>query len=172
MRRIIGRKGQEEIVGFVVIVVIVTIVLLVFLGIFMRKTPIKQEGSLEIYQFLESVMEYTSDCALSYEPDYSKIGELIDKCHLGVGICTNGMSPCEVLNGTLKSIIDSGFFVSEDASKKGYEYSSFYSYNGSVSSEMIVSIKEGNCSSGVIRGSEILSSAYPGTIVSSLEICY
>lgn len=166
-----GRKrGQEEIVGFVVIVVLVLVALVIFLGIFLRRgSDAGEKESREIYQFLESMMQYTSSCSTSYEPDYSDIGELIEKCYSGLGRCTSGREPCEVLKEEIGGIIDASFFVSGEGAVKGYEFKSVFTSN--LSEEEIIFISAGNCSSA-FRGSEILTPAYPGTIVSSMKLCF
>lgn len=168
-----NRKGQEEIVGFVVIVVLVSVVLVVFLGIFIRQdSSIGETETVELFQFLESSMEYTSGCAISYEPDYSKLRDLIGECYTGISICTSREKPCDVLNKTLNEMLDSSFFADPEGSVKGYEFKIDYSNNITDIPEEILLIKDGNCSSGIIRGSEILTSAYPGTIISSLKLCF
>ena len=170
--RKLKKRGQEEIVGFVVIVVIVLVVLVIFLGIFLRRDGGGEgQESREIYQFLESVMQYTSECATSYEPDYSDIGELIEKCYSGIGRCTTGREICEVAEEEISRMIDASFFVSEEGALKGYEFKSVFTSNSTDTEEEIVFINKGNCSVG-FRGSEILTPAYPGTIVSSMKLCY
>jgi len=165
----INKKAQEEIVGFVLIVVIVSIIFLVFLGIFVRQqsTDLEQQ-SREIYQFLESSMEYTTTCAVSYEPDYSKLGELIRDCYSG-SLCTSGEKACTVLNTTIRGILDSSWKVGPERAIKGYSFNSLYTTN-STQKEILV-IARGNCSFNR-KGSEYLIPTFPGTIVSSLDLCY
>lgn len=165
----IRKRAQEEIVGFVLIVVIVSIIFLVFLGIFIRQSPNElQKESREVYQFLESSMEYTTSCAISYEPAYSKLGELIRDCYSG-SLCTSGKQACVVLNETLVGVLDSSWKVGPERAIKGYIFNATYSTN--TTQQSILAISRGNCSFNR-QGSEYLIPAFPGTIVSSLNLCY
>ena len=56
-----SKKGQEEIIGFVIIVVVVMIVLLVFLA-FIFKNPVKISNEKELENFIDSVVLYTTPC--------------------------------------------------------------------------------------------------------------
>ena len=57
-----NRSAQEEMVGFVVIVVIVSIALLILLGFLLRGSGKSAVESFEIENFIQSVMQYTTDC--------------------------------------------------------------------------------------------------------------
>jgi len=163
------KRGQEEMVGFVLIVVIVAVALLVFLTFsFSNDSESSVFESREVYQFLESAMEYTSECAISYEPAYSKVGDLIRDCY-DRKRCVNGKEACIVLNETLDVLLNGAFSVGEDRPIKAYVFSSVYETD--EREEKIFGLERGNCTASV-RGSEITSSAYPGTIASSLQLCY
>lgn len=164
-----NKKAQEEIVGFVLIVIIVSIVLVIFLGISLRQDKEISRESRDTYQFLESTMQYTTDCALSYEPAYSKLSELIIECREGLSTCTSNKTPCNVAEETLKNIIESSFPIQEEADIKGYEFKAIYSTN--TTEEEIIFINKGNCTIS-IRGAEFLLPAFPGTISNSLKLCY
>jgi hypothetical protein len=157
----ISRRAQEEIVGFVLVILLVSVVFLVFLGISFRSDSSVGQESIEIYQFLESVMEHTSECAIGFEPDFSSLGELLEECNEGRR-CVNGKDACDVLNESLRSVLDASWNIGPEATIKGYEFSSVYS-----ESEIIVSFTKGECG-GRFRGSEYLKSE----IVSSLKICF
>lgn len=167
----IDKKAQEEIVGFVAIVVIIAILLVLLLGFSIRKPTSSNQESKDLYQFLESLMKYTSQCAISYEPDYSSLGELIKECYSGASLCLNQKSPCVVAEEDIKNIIKASFKVGEAQNYKGYEFKSIYSEDETekLSKEIII-IKEGNCSSSYI-GSEVFIPAFPGTISSSFKLC-
>lgn len=165
-----NKKAQEEIVGFVAIVILVTIVGVIFLGISLRQGGLdRAQESKDVYQFLDSVMQYTSDCAISYEPNYLRLSELIQECHTGAGKCLSGESPCEVVNKSLVRIIEASFKPNKEGNIKGYEFKTIYSRDNAT--EEVLLIKNGNCSNS-LRGSEILTPAFPGTLANSLEICY
>jgi len=156
-----NKKGQEEMVGFVMIVIIVAVVFLILLGIFLRQEPSASEAdSVEVTQFLESIMGYTSSCAVSYEPAYSSVGELIEECYRGKK-CVGGEDSCEVLEQTVRDILGSGWEIGEEFYYKGYEFKIV------GSEETILEISNGNCENEFI-GSEYL---IPGDFVSSLKLC-
>ena len=165
-----NRKAQEEMVGFVMIVVIVSVILVILLAIFIRQPANGEGDSRESYQFLESAMEYTSNCAVSYEPDYSRLGELMEQCYSGGKLCTSGKEPCNVLNETLRNMLEASFLVSEKSEIKGYEFKTEYIKNGTAPKEIIF-IKKGSCSYNV-RGSDIPLDAFGGVITSSLKLCF
>jgi hypothetical protein len=165
-----NKKGQEEIVGFVVIVVLVLVIGLVFLVFTLRNQEAPSNlKSVNIQQFLESTMEYTTTCAISYEPAFSKLSALIQECHSGLSTCISGDRPCSLARETLKEIIDSSFFIDEEAARKGYEFSSVYVSN--TTEDEFITIIDGDCS-GAIIGAEHLSHAFPGNIVSSFKLCF
>ncbi len=164
-----NKKAQEEIAGFILIVAIVIIISVIFLAILIRKPQENLTQSIDIYQFLESTLQYTTECALSYEPAYSNLGELIQECREGLSQCTSGESPCELAKKTLNEIIEESFLIDEKASIKGYEFKSIYTDKDIE--EEIISLSKGNCSASV-RGSELLLPALPGIISNTLKLCY
>jgi hypothetical protein len=162
-----GKKGQEEMMGFALIVVVVTIMILIFLGLFLRQSTSDNLESVEVKQFLESIMEYTSECVISYKPDYSSLGDLIDDCDQGK-ICLSGDSSCKVLNNTLDSLLNSSWPLGENSRYKGYRLNILFEID-EIGRE-IISIEEGQCS-GRIRGAENVRASYPGNIVTTLNVC-
>ncbi|MCH7568200.1 MAG: hypothetical protein IIA87_02150 [Nanoarchaeota archaeon] len=148
--------------------VIVAVVILVFLGITIRRGNVVISESREIYQFLESGMEYTSDCEVRFAGDYSSLGELFGECLEG-SKCLNEKTSCDVLNTTLKGLFEASWQVGSDRPIKAYKFNSIYSSDSSK--EEIISLSKGNCT-GRIRGASYLSPAFPGVIESTLELCY
>ncbi len=170
MRRI-NRKGQEEIVGFVLIIVLVAIVFLVFLGIYVRKGATSTTTSVEVYQFLESSMEYTSDCAVRFLPDYETVGELFNECYSGSN-CLDGRSACHVLNKTVFDIFSNSWTAGPENKVRGYEFkSSYFTSNATTNGEEILALTQGNCS-GSVQGASYLIPAFPGKIENSLKLCF
>ena len=165
------RKGQEEMVGFVLIMVVVAIALLVFLGVTIRSggSGVVESDSREIYQFLESSMEYTTSCSVTFLPDYSTLGELFEECLSGNN-CLDGTKTCDVLNDTLSRILEASWQVGPESNIKAYEFISEYSTNSSSQADEIISLSAGNCT-GAIRGASYLSPAFPGKIQSTLRLC-
>lgn len=165
-----GKKGQEEMVGFVLIVVLVAIIFLVFIGINVRKAG-KEDitQSTEVSQFLDSVMMFTTGCATAYEPAYSNVGELILDCRENKQ-CTNGESACDYLKKTIDELINSDpkFQIGQDRPVKGYKFTSG-TLNGNITSGDIVSINKGNCTSVLSRSADYLT---PGGVSTTLKLCY
>ena len=165
-----NKRAQEEMVGFVLIVVVVCVIFLVFLAISFRQTDrVVEQESKDIYMFLESIMEYTTGCAISYEPAYSKIGELIKECYENpAGACVSEEKACVVLNNTLKGIFDASWQVGADRPYKGYVFEVIYEADSKQ--ERVILISKGECGVSFI-GSEYLSSAFPGSLISSFKLC-
>ncbi|MBI2631526.1 hypothetical protein HYW75_00805 [Candidatus Pacearchaeota archaeon] len=171
------RKGQEEIVGFVSIVLIVSFIFLIFLGISLRKGPEFKKESKDVSMFLESAMEYTTDCADGYEPNYMSLRRAIKGCYEGKKCAGSyeGREACNIANETLKEMIDLSWRIGGERAIKGYIFNSEYGLNsssGEKDSEKILIIESGNCSSGNIAGAENFFSAYPGKISYSLSLCF
>jgi hypothetical protein len=166
------RRGQEEIVGFVLIMIIVAVVFVVFLGISIRNDPGEATDSVDVYQFLESSMEYTTDCAFSSIPDYYSLGELFEECYSG-NDCLEGGDTCEILNVTVNEILESSWNIDPEAGSNilGYEFVAEYVVNSSSQNEEIMSVGEGNCT-GNIKGATSLTPAFPGIIEVSLKLCF
>ena len=164
------KKAQEEIVGFVLIVVIVIVILIIILGISLRNNSsgnIKE--STDIKQFLESTLQYTTDCALSYEPAYSKLGELIQECNEGLSLCVSGKKPCDVVKETLTKIADIGFPINPDSFYKSYEFTAIQTI-GDTEKE-ILTLKKGNCTQRA-RGASLPVFSAKGTITSNFKYCF
>ena len=162
------KRGQEEIVGFVMIIVLVAVIFLVFLGILIRQDPSEgQFESVEIFHFLESLMEQTSECAISFEPAFSDVGDLLEKCYSGAS-CISGESACEVLNSTISEALELSWDIGPEKSEKGYIFEAVYK-SGSTR-EAILVFEEGVCGDSV-RGSLVSRPAFPGSIESSFKLC-
>ena len=170
----IKNKGQEEIVGFIVIVVLIVVVGLIFLIISSSGNREYKQESGEILAFLKSTSEYTSDCAIGYEPNYRKVGELIKDCNDGER-CVSGESSCTVLNNTLSKIIDNSWNIGPEAAIKGYIFNATYNSNVSSQeskSENILLLSKGNCTSGIARESNDFYASGRGLITYGLQLCY
>jgi hypothetical protein len=128
-------KGQEEMIGFGVIVVIVSIGLLILLS-FLIRSPSK--GTTENYQvesFIQSALQYTSECENQIE--FLPVQNLIIACDNGEK-CLDGSDSCEVLNSTITNLINSGWNVGNQSVVKGYNLK--ITSNGQDK----LTIKEGN----------------------------
>lgn len=163
------RKGQEEIVGFVVVVVLISIVGLIFL-VFSLRPSVETRESVTVEQFLGSAMEYTSDCSLNGR-EFIKIKQLINECNQE-SYCVDGKSSCEVLNQTMGEIIVEGLKIGPDRPYQGYSLESFYRpYNSSYERTSVISMELGNCTSGKLSGTTELQPSEGGSISTTLEVC-
>jgi hypothetical protein len=130
-----NRLGQEEMVGFIVIIVLVSVILLVLLGFLLRKPGSEMVESYEVESFIQSALQYTSDCETQTE--FLSLQDLMAACEKGE-ICLNGIDSCEVLNITLKNMIESAWNINEKSAVKGYKLSIM------IEEEEKLLIKEGN----------------------------
>jgi hypothetical protein len=158
-----NKKAQEEIAGFVLIVVLIAIIFLVLLGLFLRgNSNNARQESTEVGQFLNSMMQYTTDCAIS-EPSYYELSRLMKKCSEGSFECTSGKSVCQTLNETAEKLLNSAWKIGGE--HKGYIFKA--TINQSSSIKTLLELKAGNCSSNSI-GDDYVD--FP--VKSTLRICY
>jgi len=131
----IKKRGQEEIVGFVVIVVIVSVILLVLLSFLIRNPSEEIVNNYEVESFIQSALQYTSECEDSTE--FLAVQDLIIACSEKT-ICLDDKDSCNVLNETIKGLITKAWNVGEGSAVRGYKFS--------VSEDEVgtLLIKEGN----------------------------
>ncbi|MCK9596859.1 hypothetical protein M0R19_06740 [Candidatus Pacearchaeota archaeon] len=135
-RGLINNKlGQEEMIGFVLIIVIVTIIILVFLSFSLRKSQNEVVESYQVNGFIQSFLQYTSDCRNDLE--YLSVQNLIFSCRDG-GTCLDKRDVCKVLNSTLKDIVKESWRVGSGRPIQGYKLDIL------VNKEGMLMIKEGN----------------------------
>lgn len=168
----LSRNGQEEIVGFVVVVVLIAIVALVFLSFSLRK-EVPTRASTTLTQFVEALSEYTSNCSLSRAPDYASVGELYRACYQGTS-CADGASSCLILNQTLSALLDSGLKVGQERPLGGYRMRVTFLENMSANQENsrpLLLLASGNCTAGTRIGASDFRYALGGTLRASLSTC-
>ena len=110
-----NRLGQEEMVGFALIMIIVAVIILVFIVLTLTKPQTQEIESYEVESFLQALLQHTTDCEDYLE--YLSIQKLIFKCKSG-GRCLDNRDTCEVLSEILESVISSVWEVKEQV---GYE---------------------------------------------------
>jgi len=116
------KKGQEEIVGFGLIIIIVSVILLIFLSISLRSSNNLEIESYEVEGFIQAILQHTSDCE-----DASgalTVQDLIFSCNREE-ICQDERDTCEVLNGLLTEICENSWTIGTEAPIKGYELEIF-----------------------------------------------
>lgn len=150
-------KGQEEIVGFVLIIVLVVVISLIFLAISLKKPQEKLENS-ELETFVQSSLKYTTSCYESPEKRQN-IKDLIVSCNSG-GRCLNNKTACSVLNETVSDMMRISWKVG--TSVKSYNLKIY-----SASNKTILQARDGNCS-GTNTGTRVM---ILGGIREEVEIC-
>ena len=86
-------RSQQETIGFIVIVLMVIIVGIIFLGISLRKgTREVVAVDAELANFLSASSSYVTDCAKDYEPNYGKLGDVVEDCYNNDRKCLDGKS--------------------------------------------------------------------------------
>ncbi len=138
-----GRKAQEEIVGFAIIVVIVSLIVVFFLVF-----SLSDEGKRESYEassFLQSMLYHTTSCEIGSE--LLSVQELIVSCHREERCLNREEDACIVLNQTLQGILEESWSVGPDFPVKGYDFKI------SSGEEEILFTRAGN-STGNYKGSQ------------------
>mgnify|MGYP001579249276 FL=1 len=166
------KKGQEEIVGFVLIVVLVVIVAVIFLGIRLRNPEPAQRESEIVYQFLESAMEQTTSCKTSESGNFLAFDSLVRDCHSVNSLCVSGDKSCEIVKQTLDNMLNSTWSVGPAYPYKGYSAIGDYNINstGESQQESIFNLTSGNCGKSFV-GSSYWIPEFPGNIIVRLNLC-
>jgi len=158
----INKFGQQEIVGFVLIVVLVVVGLMVYLVISLKDSPVN-DNSVAVGNILDVMMKYTTECAIVYEPDYDSFEDLFKSCYLGDRCKNLGMMACDYLNESLSSVL--GDLMASDASVDFYELDFFVGDGGGL-----LKISEGNCSGSVSVAQRKIVSGSESLVV-RMKIC-
>jgi len=111
---LLKKQGQEEMVGFALIIIIVSIIILVFIGLTLTRPQAEEVESYEVQSFLQALLQHTTDCEDNLE--HLSVQKLIFRCKSG-GRCLDERDVCEVLNNTLKEKIEDFWRIGEG----GYE---------------------------------------------------
>ncbi len=130
-----NRKAQEEIIGFGLIIIIVAVILLVFLGFSLRDQQKEPVESYEVESFIQASLQYTTDCRDNLE--YLSIQKLIFNCN-NKELCLDGRNTCDVLNTTLKKIVEESWKIKGDRPVKAYRL------NITSNEKEMLLIKQGN----------------------------
>jgi len=135
-----NKSGQEEMIGFALIMIVVVVILLIFVGFSLRNSQKETVKSYEVESFIQAFLQYTTNCVDGYEPRYYSIRKLITACK-NKEVCLGGQNTCEVLNSTLSEIIEKSWQVGENLPVKGYELKIL------SNNKEILFIQEGNSTS-------------------------
>ncbi|MAH43592.1 hypothetical protein CL614_07805 [archaeon] len=170
-----SKHAQQEIVGFVLIVVLVVIALMVFLVISVRKAP-EEKQSIEVENMLSVILDYTTNCAIVYEPDYDKIEDLVKSCYDNRQ-CTNlDKMACDYLNETVVDLM--GDLMKSESVINAYQFDILHRDGGGGEDDRdledgILKVAEGNCSGSVVGASVplVVAGGGGGDLVVRLRIC-
>ena len=141
-----NKIGQSEMVGFVLIVVVVVVAAMIFLVISLRKDSVEILESVSVENLISAVMEYTTGCAIVYEPNYESVEDLIVSC-ADNEICSNLNKPaCDYLNETLDNLMRG--LVLTESQISAYQADIF---EKDEETKLIPMISSGNCAVGVSK---------------------
>ncbi len=151
----IKRKfGQEEIVGFALIIIIVGVILLVILGLSLRGKGSETVQSYEAGSFIQAFLQYTSTC--SDNSDYLSVQELINSCNKEEE-CDDGAKACDVLDSTLTEIVEKSWKVDEETPVKGYKIGITSKENEEGNIKEILSLEKGDKTSNYQSSTQLFS---------------
>ena len=158
--RLENKTGQQEMVGFVLIVVLVIIGMMVFLIISVRNSP-EPESSLEIENMLASIMKHTTECAIVFEPQFDNFEDLFKSCYEEDECSNLGLSACEYLNESLKNIVEA--LIDSEATVESYQVDFFV--RDDEGQQGILRITEGNCTGSSLAAQRIIVSGSESLVV-------
>jgi len=148
------KRGQEEIVGFVIIVVIVALIGVFLLSFSLKNNTSTATQSSEVRQFLGSMMEYTGNCSTDQEGTNNELRMNLIACGGNSQItCLSGENVCDSARNTAKQLLSASFKVSNETAIRGYEFSA--DFDGL--SKNIVNVTAGDCS-GSYKADNVLYS--------------
>ena len=163
-----SKRSQHEIVGFILMVVIVVIIGLFMLVFYLREEPLRYK-SLNLQNFLQSVMSYTTDCFVDGESD---LEDLIKGCYRN-DMCGERMA-CDVLKETLSEILHESWLVSNQSPVNAYSVEIYYEEDRGEAEkfgEEILKLEDGNCT-GSKTGADHFLHYGRGNIIITMNICY
>lgn len=146
------KKGQEEMVGFALIIILVAVIVLIFLGFSLNDSSESVE-SYEVESFLQSGLQYTTECRDEF--GYLTVQDLVFDCREKRSCSVEGeeRNACEILNSTLKGISDSGWQVEEGSAVRGYDLEIVVEGSG----EPLLNLSKGNETSNAKGSSQEFS---------------
>jgi hypothetical protein len=175
------KRAQEEMVGFVIVMLVVAVIFLVFLSVYIRSNKGSQPTeSIEISQFLDSIVETTSICSFDDEFTFLSIGDLIRECQKEpIRKCTNIPSTptpdesevCMVLASELEKSIEDSWNFGVDSPETGYRFLASFDSGIGASTNILNSPVSKPCGANVQIGADKPVFTPNGKIIISLTIC-
>lgn len=175
-KKLRNKQGQQEIVGFMIIILIVIIVGVIFLGIYIRNDKPIVKDDAELRNFLSASMRYTTECYKDNEPNYRTLQDLSGDCYQKGSqkiTCPDGKDSCQVLNSTYNWMLTKLWPSGKDRPIKYTKMSFQYVQNTSSSEGNIyMRIKQGNESGCLtIKSAQTAISLDEGKVLVQMEIC-
>ena len=169
-----GVRGQQEMVGFALIVVVVVVGLMIFLIMSINNTP-ESGNSLEVDRMLSSIMRQTTDCAISFEPRFDNFEDLFKSCHQKKTcsnldfICPNtgdmvSKSACDCLNESLIEVLDG--MLNTEATISAYQIE----FREKDEPDGILKVFDGNCTGTISEAQRNVVSGSDSLII-RMKVC-
>lgn len=158
-------------VGFVLIMVLVAVIFLVFLGLFIRKGPSDSADNEELAQFLDAIVEYTTDCSIVSGSAPKKLEDLIIAAYNDENCQTPDFPSIpakEVLDYTIGNLTESSWNFGESSPEVGYRLHIYEPSPGN--SQTYFLRKFSGTTASNIRKAEKVISVPEGEIIISLQI--
>src|SRR3989344_386727 len=122
-----NKRGQEEMVGFALIIIIVAIVILFLLSFSLKKSGKENVESFEADSFLQSTLQYTAECDKPGGKVFS-VQELIFLCdeekpgfEAEPARNLEEIKSCDILNQTVRGILEQSWKTGQNQPVKGDE---------------------------------------------------
>ena len=160
-----NKTGQQEMVGFVLIVILVVVGLMVFLVISIRGSD-EDVKTVEVENMLNALMKQTTDCAVVYEPDYDNFEDLFKSCHQGKQCSNLGKSSCDYLNESLRAVAD-GMFATE-AAVDAYQIDFFV--KDDEGQQGLLTVFNGDCS-GIVTSAQRNIVSHSDSLIIRMKVC-
>lgn len=142
-----GKKGQQEIAGFVIIVVMVVVGLLIFLVMSAKNKEVKDTSEL-VTSLLISMLKHTTECVIR-EPNPANIGELMEKAYTESPSCLNTKQDSRAyLVETLEELME-GVLAGES------RINAYQMEIKDKEEEPIVRISKGSCKGRMAKGESV-----------------
>ncbi len=174
LKMVKNKKGQEEMVGFALVIVIVAVVGLLLLGLAIRSGDNGESNdNYEIKQFLDGSMHVSSECALRSNIDYASVSDLVRECYRNNGkeCLSSKENVCLALNKSLTGIIESGLKIGTDRPNKGFIMNISFESKDSTSISFL-ELKKGLCDKDYTAGEYLIpEDRNKGIIVVKLSLC-
>lgn len=155
----VNRKGQEEMVGFGVILILVAVIFIIFIASYIRNSESSDED-YEANSFIQALLQYTTNCEEENLNNLS-IQKLIGKCQEQEKCYYRNMDPCKLLNSTVRSIVRDSWKIGSKNQYKGYSL-----IINTSATEQIMKITDGTITTNNSRsGLQTFGDPYSGDYV-------